>query len=198
MEPIDGKSAEYDDLDELEARFIDPVAANLRTLATHRKWRGEGPGGVSNSWVEIQQILQQERASAPQIAAYCLAADDTRAGAFYIGFLVGSKPRREYFAVLPDGFYFDRKMFPSIDAMVHAFKTKLMSMVARPVAYPEHPPALYAPTQPAYAHPQPYPSMPYANSNAPAAAGPGWYGGGFPYAPTQGHQPYPGQYPAYR
>lgn len=31
----------YEDLDELAARFVDPVQAHLGALTAHRKWRGE-------------------------------------------------------------------------------------------------------------------------------------------------------------
>lgn len=121
VEPIPGHKFEYEDLDELVVRFIDPIAAAMRALSTHRKWRG-GPGtGPAKSWEEIQDELRLEKESA-SFTGYCLAPDVHRPGAFFIAHHIGSSPRREYFVVLPDGFYFRKKMYGTVEHMLASFK----------------------------------------------------------------------------
>jgi hypothetical protein len=53
-----------------------------------------------------------------------LAADEQRPGAFYLGYILSSTPKREFFVVLPDGFYFRKKMHKTVDHMIAAFKAK--------------------------------------------------------------------------
>lgn len=122
VEPIPGHKFEYEDLDELVVRFIDPVGAAMRALSAHRKWRGGPELGPAISWEDIQDELRMEKEAAPNQAAYCLAADILRPGAFYLAHHIGSAPRREYFVVLPDGFYFRRKIYGTVEHMLVQFK----------------------------------------------------------------------------
>ena len=122
VEPIPGHKFEYEDLDELVVRFIDPVAAAFRALSTHRKWKGGPDIGPAKSWEDVQDELRAEKEAAPNQAAYCLAADLHRPGAFYLAHHIGSTPRREYFVVLPDGFYFRKKIFGTVEHMLVQFK----------------------------------------------------------------------------
>jgi transcriptional accessory protein Tex/SPT6 len=126
VEPVPGKESEYDDLDEFSFRFVEPVAAAMRALVSHRKWRG-GDATLQQlpvSWYELQQQLKAERQQHPVAAAYALAADEQRPGAFYLGYILSSTPKREFFVVLPDGFYFRKKMHKTVDHMIAAFKAK--------------------------------------------------------------------------
>lgn len=122
VEPIPGHKFEYEDLDELVVRFIDPVAAAMRALSSHRKWNGGPELGPAKSWEDIQEELRMQKERAPNQAAYCLAADVHRPGAFFLGHFIGSSPRREYFVVLPDGFYFRKKIYGTVEHMLVQFK----------------------------------------------------------------------------
>ena len=124
VEPVPGQESEYDDLDEFSFRFVEPVAALLRQLVTHRKWRG-GDASLQQapvSWDEIRHILNNERRQHPMAAAYALAADEQRPGAFYLAYNISNTPRREFFVVLPEGFYFRKKVFKDLERMIGAFK----------------------------------------------------------------------------
>lgn len=122
IEPIPGQSSEYEDLDELVVRFVDPISSAMRALATHRKWNGGPDLGPPKSWEDVQNDLITEKARSPNQSVYCLAADGNRPGAFYLAFLIGSTPRREYFVVLPDGFYFRKKVYGTVEHMLVQFK----------------------------------------------------------------------------
>ena len=122
VQPMPGHKFEYEDLDELVVRFIDPVSSAMRALTTHRKWNGGPPLGPPKSWEEVQDDLKILKSQAPNQAAYCLAADAQRPGAFYLAHLIGSNPRREYFVVVPDGFYFRKKVYGTVENMLVQFK----------------------------------------------------------------------------
>jgi transcription elongation factor SPT6 len=124
VEPVPDKISEYDDLDEFSFRFVEPVAAALRALVSHRKWRGGDAtlGELPVSWNEIRSKLTEERRQHPMAAAYALAADEQRPGAFYLAYSISNTPRREFFVVLPDGFYFRKQMYRTVDHMIAAFK----------------------------------------------------------------------------
>jgi transcription elongation factor SPT6 len=122
VQPMPGHKFEYEDLDELVVRFIDPVSSAMRALASHRKWNGGPLLGPPKSWEEIQDDLKILKSQAPNQAAYCLAADAQRPGAFYLAHLIGSNPRREYFVVVPDGFYFRKKVYGTVEHMLVQFK----------------------------------------------------------------------------
>lgn len=124
VEPVPNQESEYDDLDEFSFRFVDPVAAALRALVGHRKWRGGDATlqQLPKSWNELRNELIMERQQHPMAAAYALAADEQRPGAFYLAYNISNTPRREFFVVLPDGFYFRKKMHKTVDHMIAAFK----------------------------------------------------------------------------
>ena len=151
VEPIPGHKFEYEDLDELVVRFIDPIAAAMRALSMHRKWRGGPETGPAKSWEEIQDDLRLEKGSG-SFTGYCIAPDVHRPGAFYIAHHIGSAPRREYFIVLPDGFYFRKKMYGTVEHMLASWKKNPFGNVAQ--AHQQQPHAM--PMQPSN-----YPMQPY-------------------------------------
>ena len=115
VEPLPNNIQEFDDLDEFAARFVDPLAGALRALCLNRKWR-------NGSWDEIKQSLIDEKLTLPSLIPYCLAADVQKPGAFYIASVVSDTPRREFFVVLPEGFYFRKKVHSTVDKLINVFK----------------------------------------------------------------------------
>ena len=148
VEPIPGHKFEYEDLDELVVRFIDPIAAAMRALSLHRKWRGGPEMGPVKSWEEIKDELRLEKGST-SFTGYCIAPDVHRPGAFFIAHHIGSSPRREYFIVLPDGFYFRKKMYGTVEHMLASWKKNPFGNMAQ--AHQQAPPM----------HQPDYPMQPY-------------------------------------
>ncbi|KAL4442498.1 hypothetical protein ABPG77_005082 [Micractinium sp. CCAP 211/92] len=110
-----GKKETYEDLDEVTARYIEPVQGHLEKLVGHRKWKSE-------PWERAKEELSKEKETSQGRAVYCLCADGARAGIFILGFVLTTSPRREFFTITPDGYYFRRKNYPSVDHMLMAFK----------------------------------------------------------------------------
>jgi transcription elongation factor SPT6 len=105
------KGEAYDDLDELAARYVEPVQARMQALVAHRKWK-------AGSWEQVQEELRAEKARVDaRMAVTCLGEDAARgAGAFYLAFITSNTPRREFFAVTPNGFYFRKHVSPAAAA----------------------------------------------------------------------------------
>lgn len=59
-----------------------------------------------------QEGLREEkrRVPDPRMAVYLLAAEHSKPGMFYLGFIAHSNPHREYFTVTPDGFHFRQRV----------------------------------------------------------------------------------------
>ncbi len=157
----------YDDLDELVARFVDPLAGGLRALGAHRKFR-------HGTYDEVRAQLDGEAAAAPAVVPYALAADFSRPGAFYLAFRHPKygRAQREFFVPVPEGFYFRRKVHPTVDHLVAAFKrAPLAGAPADAGAAPR--PAAAQPAAAAYAQAPQALGTGYG-AYAPAAAAPGY------------------------
>lgn len=75
-------------------------------MPARRKFREgvwDGEGGV-------EEQLRAEKLRQPQGAVYVLGCKLDRPGAFYLAFIINRNPHREYFTVMPDGFYFRRRV----------------------------------------------------------------------------------------
>ena len=128
----------YEDLDEIEVQFIQPVAQHLKSLAQHRKWKGgrqddddnllmQQPDTSTPTWEEIKLDLQNEKArSHPSKAVYCISFDRGEASpekrGLYLAYILNTTPRREFFMVVPEGFRFRRNVYASVDGMLMAFQ----------------------------------------------------------------------------
>lgn len=196
VNPIPSQKHVYDDLDELVARYIEPLGSAMRALAKHPKWRGGGDEAPM-SWAQVQENLRAQRAASTGYVPYCLAAETEpgRIGAFYLAYLMGSTPRREFFVVLPEGFYFRKKVYPTIDDMLVAFKRDPTNKAGRPQQPEAQYAAAAAPQAVAQYGAQPYTQQPQYGGQQQA----GWYGGGSQWGPTTaqdpyGQQQYPQQY----
>lgn len=113
----------YEDLDEIVARFVDPYFERVREVTRHRKFR-------DGEWATLKPELQEEkRRLGGNMAAYCLAIDTTRAGMFYLAYVLNQSARREYFCLLPSGLYFRSKVFSSVESMLAFWKKNPMPPV---------------------------------------------------------------------
>lgn len=139
-------SMTFDDLDEVIACFVEPYVEKVGEVLAHRKFE------IGDS-EEVKQILESEKQrSGLNQAVYRIAADYKMSGWFYIGSILcelsmfpvneyamfsslfGSKPEcvyiaassfnQERFSVVPDGFYYRRSVYKSIEAILQVFKKK--------------------------------------------------------------------------
>jgi len=58
----------------------------------------------------LQEELVEEKQNVQGRAVYCLGPDTTRGGFFFLGNILNATPRREYFLITPNGYYFRKKV----------------------------------------------------------------------------------------
>ncbi|XP_014787232.1 transcription elongation factor SPT6 [Octopus bimaculoides] len=109
---------EFEDLDEIIARYIQPMASFARDIM-HFKYYKEG---VSAKKDVIDKYLIDEKKKAPSRIPYVLTASPQYPGKFMLSYLPRNKPRHEYITILPDGLRYRSQTFHSLNSMIRWFK----------------------------------------------------------------------------
>ncbi|GBP70340.1 Transcription elongation factor SPT6 [Eumeta japonica] len=123
---------EFEDLDEIIARYVTPMAGHARDLITFKYYRALG--GLRD---KAEEILKEEKAKNPNKIHYVISAAKNYPGRFLLSYLPSSRCRHEYISVTADGYKFRLRMFDSLGALLKWFKEH----------FREPPPAAAAATQ---------------------------------------------------
>ena len=105
----------YEDLDEIIARYIQPMAANIQEMKDYKYYR-------TGSKEDMDTLLKIEKTKTPARIPYFFSISDEYVGKFVLSYLPGTRPRHEYVTVIPEGFRFRKLKFDTIDRMVGWFK----------------------------------------------------------------------------
>ncbi|KAK2574192.1 Transcription elongation factor SPT6 [Acropora cervicornis] len=92
-------SEEFEDLDEIIARHVQPMASFAREILNHKNYRA-----VDGNKTKLEETLLAEKRKAPQRIPYLLSTTKEFPGKFFLGYLPRVKARVEYVSVTPDGF----------------------------------------------------------------------------------------------
>ena len=106
----------YDDLDEVSARYVEPLCENVREIVGHRKYLDEA------DLPTVERTLQEEKRSQPATIPYRLSPTKKYADYFILAYLPKAKTIKEYLKVTPGGFVYRRQTFPSVEKMLQWFK----------------------------------------------------------------------------
>ncbi|CAL8280696.1 unnamed protein product [Arctogadus glacialis] len=109
---------EFEDLDEITARFIQPMAAFARDLLGH-KYFHECHGGDRK---KMEEMLVKTKREKPTFIPYFISACRDLPGKFILGYQPRGKPRVEYVSLTPDGFRYRSQMFTSVNGLFRWFK----------------------------------------------------------------------------
>lgn len=109
---------EFEDLDEIIARHVTPMAAHARDLLYFKYYRAE-TGGLKD---KAEEFLRDERKKNSTKIHYVICACKNYPGKFMLSYLPRSKVRHELVTVSPDGFRFRQQMFDSVTALFKWFK----------------------------------------------------------------------------
>jgi hypothetical protein len=214
-----GKGDKYvfEDLDEVVARFVQPMLRHVREITTHKNWRFGGDA-------EIQSMLYAEKQNDRNKIPYFLhfATSKERIGAFQFSFLPNTNVKSSSIVVVPEGFLYHGHTHRSLPALLSAVKAEMSNKVGvappagsqraaaksssrqqvdrKPVSLPPYAAAAAAagpaaasslPPYAAAARPPPSSLPPYAGAAAAASSMP-------PYAPAPPqHMPLPPHMPPY-
>ena len=122
-------SQEYEDLDEILARFVQPMAAFARDLLTHKCYRTASRGDHKT----LEKLLTQEKEKDPKRIPYFFSVSAKYPGKFVLAYQPAKKPRIEYVTVTPDGFRYRNQVHSSVNELVKWFKENYQKPIPRPI-----------------------------------------------------------------
>lgn len=111
-------SEEFEDLDEIIARHINPMASYARDLTTFKYYRDQ-LGGLRD---KAEELLKEEKKRNANKIHYFLSASKSYPGKFMISYLPRSSCKHEYVSITPDGFKFRQQIFDNVNALMKWFK----------------------------------------------------------------------------
>ncbi|KAI8507404.1 Transcription elongation factor SPT6 [Branchiostoma belcheri] len=109
---------EFEDLDEIIARHIQPMASFVRDLTNHKYYQA-AEGGKREA---IEKIIRDEKKKAPSKIPYIISASKEYPGKFLLSYQPKTSPRHEFVTVTPDGFRFRQLIHHSVNALFRWFK----------------------------------------------------------------------------
>ncbi|XP_023303515.2 transcription elongation factor SPT6 [Lucilia cuprina] len=109
---------EFEDLDEIIARHVNPMAACARELLTYKYYRDTG-GGLKD---KMEELLKEEKLKDPRKIHYFISASKNYPGKFLLSYLPKTKCRHEYVTVVPEGYRFRGQVFDSLNGFLKWFK----------------------------------------------------------------------------
>jgi transcription elongation factor SPT6 len=115
---------EYEDLDEIVARFITPMVKFVNDLTAHKNFRFGGEA-------EIHQILFTEKSQDAAKFPYALhfATRKEKVGCFQFSFLPKAVVRASSFIVVPEGYSYRERTYSSLNSLIAAIKAEMSKQV---------------------------------------------------------------------
>ncbi|KAH9503861.1 Transcription elongation factor SPT6 [Bulinus truncatus] len=109
---------EFEDLDEIIARYIQPIAANVRDIMAFKYYR-DSDGGKRDV---LDKLLTEEKKKAGFKIPYLMSASKQYPGKFLLSYMPRNVARHEYVSVTPDGIKYRNQIFKSVNSMIRWFK----------------------------------------------------------------------------
>ena len=112
------RNEEFEDLDEIIARHVNPMAAHARDVVAF-KYHRDCDGGKKE---RAEDIIKQDKKAQPGKIHYILSASREFPGKFMLSYMPRNKVRHELVTVTPDGFRFRQQNFESLNMLMKWFK----------------------------------------------------------------------------
>ncbi|XP_030381643.1 transcription elongation factor SPT6 [Scaptodrosophila lebanonensis] len=123
---------EFEDLDEIIARHITPMAMGARELLQYKYYRPcTAPPNV-NERDFMEQLLRDEKTRDPKKIHYFFTASRSMPGKFLLSYLPKTKVRHEYVTVIPEGYRFRSQVFDSVNSLLRWFKEHWLDPASSP------------------------------------------------------------------
>ncbi|XP_012270306.1 transcription elongation factor SPT6 [Orussus abietinus] len=111
-------SEEFEDLDEIIARHVNPMAAYAAELLDFKYYKPVVEGIKDKA----EEILKEQKKENPGGIPYIVSAAKNYPGKFLLSYLPRVRCRHEYVTVSPDGFRFRGQMFGRVSDLFRWFK----------------------------------------------------------------------------
>lgn len=117
-------SEEFEDLDEIIARYINPMASYARDLITFKYYRSAlgGAREAREARDKAEELLKEEKKRNPNKIHYFIYTSKSYPGKFMISYLPRNSCKHEYVSVTPEGFKFRQQMFDNVNSLMKWFK----------------------------------------------------------------------------
>lgn len=109
---------EFEDLDEIIARYINPMAAHVRDLLNYKYYKDTN-GGMKD---KAEEFLREEKKKNSNKIHYMISISKNYPGKFLLSYLPRNKFKHEYITVSPDGYRFRQQNFDSVNSLLKWFK----------------------------------------------------------------------------
>lgn len=109
---------EFEDLDEIIARYINPMAAYARDLLNYKYYK-DTDGGMKD---KAEEILKEEKKKNPNKIHYVVSVAKNYPGKFLLSYLPRNKFKHEYITITPEGYRFRSQNFDSVNSLLKWFK----------------------------------------------------------------------------
>ncbi|XP_029922869.1 transcription elongation factor SPT6 [Myripristis murdjan] len=109
---------EFEDLDEITARYVQPMAAFARDLLGHKYFQ-DCSGGDRK---KMEEVLVKSKKEKPTFIPYYVSACRELPGKFLLGYQPRGKPRIEFVTITPEGFRYRAQIFPTVNGLFRWFK----------------------------------------------------------------------------
>lgn len=109
---------EFEDIDEIITRHVNPMAAFSRDLLAYKYYR-DSAGGMRD---KMEELIKEEKKKNANKIHYFLSASKSYPGKFLLSYLPRGKIRHEYVTVTPEGYRFRQQMFESVNSLLKWFK----------------------------------------------------------------------------
>ncbi|GCB62536.1 hypothetical protein scyTo_0000044, partial [Scyliorhinus torazame] len=109
---------EFEDLDEITARYVQPMASFARDLLYHKYYQ-DCSGGDRK---KMEELLSKSKREKPSFIPYYVSASKELPGKFLLGYQPRAKPRVEFVTVTPEGYRYRGHVFPTVNGLFRWFK----------------------------------------------------------------------------
>ncbi len=127
---------EFEDLDEIIARYVNPMASHARDIISYKYY----VGALGGSRQKADEYLREEKKKNANKIHYAIHPSKEFPGKFIMSYLPGSKVQHEFISVNPEGFKYRQQAFQSFNATLKWFKEHFKDAppsVNTPVATPK-------------------------------------------------------------
>ena len=111
-----------EDLDELIARYVEPIASYLQDVRTCPKFLPINSLDKTGSRSAVESYLSSERSKAPGRIAYCISLSRDKPGAALLSYQPSNRCHHELVDVLPTGFRLRGVSFEKLEGLINWFK----------------------------------------------------------------------------
>jgi hypothetical protein len=121
----------YSDLDEVFARFVDPMNDYVSLMISHRNFREGSPE-------EVEAYLHHQIKERPQNIPYCLRFEPSFAGCFVLTWIKNPNSKdpikKSRIQVMPNGYYMEKRYFSRPGEIIQYLKKHTEKTANRPIS----------------------------------------------------------------